>query len=139
MMPAMSMAPGWYPDPFYGAYLRWWDGSGWTSTTRLAERVAPPPAQPPRPAETPPPPSYQPPWAGWTPYPLGPPPAPFALAPWGSRLAARLVDWMLIVAVMTPVYVLVLWPSVHHLISALRLDGSSYDSQLILQFQQQVV
>ena len=80
----MSMAAGWYPDPFSSAaYLRWWDGTAWSSQTRLAQN---PPAQTPPPALAPQAPPYQVPYG--TPYP-GPyaarPTAPFPLATWGLR------------------------------------------------------
>ena len=26
----MAKGPGWYPDPWGGQGLRWWDGSGWS-------------------------------------------------------------------------------------------------------------
>ena len=48
---AMSMAPGWYPDPFSAGYLRYWDGRAWSSATQVAERTdAPPVPVPPQPA-----------------------------------------------------------------------------------------
>ena len=39
----MSMAPGWYPDPFSVGYVRWWDGKAWSSQTQVAPRADEPP------------------------------------------------------------------------------------------------
>lgn len=36
----MSYAPGWYPDGAAPRAERWFDGVGWTASTRTAERVA---------------------------------------------------------------------------------------------------
>jgi hypothetical protein len=30
----MTVAPGWFPDPGTGTYLRWWDGNQWTPYTQ---------------------------------------------------------------------------------------------------------
>ncbi|MEU5880221.1 DUF2510 domain-containing protein [Spirillospora sp. NPDC047279] len=54
--------PGWYPDPYGGGSLRWWDGRRWTQnlnpqpaspSRQPLERQAPPPAPSPAPASTP--------------------------------------------------------------------------------------
>lgn len=29
----MGASPGWYPDPYLGPRLRWWDGTRWTAVT----------------------------------------------------------------------------------------------------------
>ena len=33
--------PGWYPDNFNPAFVRWWDGIGWTEHTQPAQPAAP--------------------------------------------------------------------------------------------------
>ncbi|MDP9117982.1 MAG: DUF4328 domain-containing protein [Actinomycetota bacterium] len=38
------MQPGWYPDPFTDATLRWWDGNGWTASTHVPGAQWVPPA-----------------------------------------------------------------------------------------------
>jgi hypothetical protein len=46
--------PGWYPDNYNPALLRWWDGAGWTQHTQPAQPVTPTyPAQGTVPAFTP--------------------------------------------------------------------------------------
>lgn len=78
-------APNWYPDPTGQSGLRYWDGTAWTGY-RL------------------PPPQY-PPYVAWRPLPwkgaqLGRPPSgPGALADPGRRLAARAIDWLLLLPV----------------------------------------
>ncbi len=32
--PPVQMPAGWYPDPFDGVGLRWWNGLGWTTITQ---------------------------------------------------------------------------------------------------------
>jgi hypothetical protein len=34
-------APGWYPDNYDPAFVRWWDGVGWTEHTQPAQHLAP--------------------------------------------------------------------------------------------------
>jgi uncharacterized RDD family membrane protein YckC len=162
----MSMAPGWYPDPFSAGYLRWWDGTAWGSATQVAQRADTPPApQPPGPApaapgygtgqaygapdpaqgpyqSTPqqgaPPPA--PPWADYRPYPPQAPAPDYPLASWGSRLAARLIDWVLVGVVIVPIYIVVLWPAISDFMSRLPTDSSQpVDPQVLLDFQQRVV
>ena len=65
------MPPGWYPDPFASGWLRWWDGTAWTSQQAPAH-AAPPalhPAPPPRYGEWAPTPSgdlaTEQKWTGW--------------------------------------------------------------------------
>jgi uncharacterized RDD family membrane protein YckC len=86
-----SPPAGWYPDPSGDAGReRWWDGGSWTSRDRLAATpaFAPPVAPAPRPSTTP----------------NGAPGAGFAAdslpkATWLSRLAATVVDTMLVIVV----------------------------------------
>jgi uncharacterized RDD family membrane protein YckC len=85
----------WYPDPAGGGGLRYWDGSTWTGHV------------------VPPAPAYYPPYGTWGPPPwkgaqLGrPATGPGALANPGRRLAARALDWLL----MLPVFAILLTAS----------------------------
>jgi uncharacterized RDD family membrane protein YckC len=137
----MSMAPGWYPDPFSGAYLRWWDGSGWTPATRVTEAAggAPTPSTGPYPPAAPPAPAAQPPWSGYQPYPQRPPGPTFPLAEYGNRVAGRLLDWLIVGVVLVPLYLVVLWPALRDLLNQLPTDGSSPDPQVILRFETRVI
>ena len=36
-----TAAPGWYPDSYNPAFVRWWDGVGWTEHTQPAQPMAP--------------------------------------------------------------------------------------------------
>ncbi|MCW2931144.1 MAG: ATPase [Actinomycetia bacterium] len=36
-----TAAPGWYPDSYNPAFVRWWDGIGWTEHTQPAQPMAP--------------------------------------------------------------------------------------------------
>jgi len=158
----MSMAPGWYPDPFSAGYLRWWDGKAWGSATQVAQRAdAEPASQPPGPSAayppapgpgtgqgfgaadpTPPGPPVppDPPWAGYRPYPAQAPAPDYPLASWGSRFAARVIDWVLVAVVVVPVYIAVLWPAISDFMSRLPTDPSQpIDPQVLVDFQQRVV
>jgi uncharacterized RDD family membrane protein YckC len=176
----MSMAPGWYPDPFSVGYVRYWDGQAWSSQTQVAPRTdeaplpsvpqaAPPgapataPPAPSAPATSapptyapptygvPPPPPYgsnpygappppqAPPWAGYQPYPPQAPAATVPLASWGSRFAARLIDWIIVGIVLIPVYILVLYPDIQDFINQVPTDGSAIDTQVIANFQTAIV
>ncbi len=153
----MSMAPGWYPDPFSAGYLRWWDGKAWSSATQVAQRTdaepvpvqpsaySPPPYGAPPPYQ--PPPTYQsapqqpaPPWAGYQPY---PPPAAgptFPLSTWGSRFAGRLIDYLILAVVLVPLYLVVLWPALTDFVDRLPTDPSQpLDPQVLAQFETRVV
>ena len=88
----MSMAPGWYPDPFSVGYVRWWDGKAWSSQTQVAPRTDETPqaaaaaaatAEVPATAPSPYPPSSYPPPA----YPSAPPygqQQPYGQQPYGT-------------------------------------------------------
>jgi len=143
---AVSMAPGWYPDPFSAGYQRWWDGKGWTPRTRVPDLPADPaaPADPMAPADTAvDPAAAQPPWSRWQPY-AGGRPAPalvatFPLAGWGSRVAARLLDWAVVGVVLLPFYVAALWPAFRDLLDHLPTDGGSLDPAVVSRFQSRVI
>jgi len=100
-------------------------------------QYGPPPPSPygPPPYGAPPP---APPWAGYQPYP--PPQAgpTFALATWGQRFWARLIDWIIILAVMAPLYVAVLWPDFRDFFDSLPTDGSAPDMQRVMDFEYSV-
>ena len=161
----MSMAPGWYPDPFSSGYVRWWDGKAWSSATQVAQRAdappesaagpAAPPGQPAAPAPqygapysapqppTPygaPPQPQQPPWSGYQPYPPGPPRPTFPLASWGTRFAARLIDWAVLALVLVPLYIVILWPAITEFVDRLPRDPSvAIDPDVVATFQTRVI
>lgn len=119
----MSVQPGWYLDPAAPETRRYWDGEGWVGAPIPADATppeGPPPPAPPEPvtaSQSPPdqsvpgfaahPPGYHPgppsghpqgPPPGWPHpgYPVRPPeprPHGLALAGFGSRLVARLIDF----------------------------------------------
>lgn len=149
----MTMAPGWYPDPFSSAaYLRWWDGTAWSSQTRVAQS---PPTTPAAPAAGVPPPQtpnapvgygaprpapYQGPYGAPGPAPYAPrAAAPFPLAAWGLRLVAWLIDGFIIGLVMAPLYAVTLWPAFADLIHAIPVDGSQVPQAAMLAFQERVL
>lgn len=153
------MPAGWYPDPFSSAaYLRWWDGTRWTARTQLpsehqqpvpgvpAASGTPPvygaPNPPPYPSE-----QYGRPYASGPPapgrYPQGPYAqgqyATFALASWGLRFVAFLIDVVIISVILTPLYVALLWPAFSNLFAAIPADGSTLPPSAMLAFQEQVL
>ncbi|MGE0819617.1 MAG: RDD family protein [Candidatus Nanopelagicales bacterium] len=150
----MAMTPGWYPDPFSSAgYVRWWDGAKWGASVLLPEGTPPPaPGQPvalPPPGQAPaasaasaappaqvPPPGY--PSQGWAP-PTAPPysapvagrygapagqAAPYEIASYGSRAAARIVDWIIEGVVIVPVSLWLLWPALTRFFEGIPADGT---------------
>lgn len=142
------MARGWYSDPFSSAYLRWWDGERWTSSTVVAGQ-GPPPAPPGAPAPSVPPPSsapapyvppsaQQPPWAPYSAPPWPPQVATFPLATWGSRFAARLVDWLILAVVLLPVGIALLWSPFRDFVHTLPTHGQVPSQQVITDFYAQI-
>lgn len=116
----MSMAPGWYPDPFSNAgYLRWWDGTRWGTPTRLPDA----PSEPAAPAYPPP----------------GAPVAAYAVASWGVRLAGFLLDLLIMSVVLVPAYALALWPAFADLVAAVPTDGSVVPASAVTDFQARVL
>jgi uncharacterized RDD family membrane protein YckC len=158
----MSMAPGWYPDPFSSGYLRWWDGQRWTPQTVLSQphsQTDPSPTAPGAPAAPsapwPPPaspgyptyPSY-PPAPGFPPaggYPGygapagGPLVAPFPLASWGSRVGARLIDTLIIGVVVLPIALAMLWPPLRDFVHSLPSNGQAPSAQALTDFDRQMI
>jgi uncharacterized RDD family membrane protein YckC len=159
----MTMARGWYSDPFSSAYLRWWDGERWTASTVVAGQGPPPappgsPAPPPAaptvtptaPTAAPPPygqpPAYgqpspyaqQPPWGPYSAPPWPPQVATFPLASWGSRFAARLIDWLILAVVLLPVGIALLWSPFRDFINSLPTDGRGPSQQVITDFYAQI-
>lgn len=139
----MSMAPGWYPDPYSPeGYLRWWDGQRWTAhsvtPTELAERARQAAAPAPAPYGAPPaqsPPSQYPPRHGA----YGVPAAPYALAGWGRRFGAFVLDQLLLAVITVPLIVVVLWPILVDFFDALPTDGSLPPESVIIDFQQRII
>ena len=115
----MSMQPGWYPDPFSsGGYVRWWDGEKWGPSTVAG---AEPPAHPGGPAPMPPPPPAAP------AYPGGPDGTAVddagqtvALASWGSRAIARIIDSFIEGLLAMPFLAILLRGPITELIDAVR-------------------
>lgn len=126
----MSMAAGWYPDPFSSAgYLRWWDGTRWTSQTTLPVDPQAPAAQP------------QPVAAPYPQHGYGAPAqvATFRVASWGARLAAYLIDALLMSVVLVPVYVVMLWPALRDFIDSIPTDGSRVPVATMTTFEARVL
>ena len=124
----MAMEPGWYPDPFSsGGYLRWWDGQRWGASTSVSTLPEGPgaPASPPPP---PPMPAY-----------AAPAVAPFALAPWGSRAIARIIDSLLEGVLSLPFVMWLVWPAMQRLLAAVPSDGSSPSDAAVSAFQSDVL
>ena len=156
------MARGWYSDPFSSAYLRWWDGERWTSSTVVAGQGPPPPPPgsplPPPVAPTvaptapiapptygqppaygqPPPPTQQPPWAPYSAPPWPAQVATFPLASWGNRFAARLIDWLILAVVLLPVGLALLWGPFSDFVDTLPAGGSMPSQQVIADFYTQI-
>jgi uncharacterized RDD family membrane protein YckC len=94
----MSLAPGWYPDPFSaGDYVRWWDGQRWGASAPAGSETT---VAAPRPSD---------PWSAG---------APYVLAPWTQRAMARLLDWMIVTLLTLPVALVLVWPAVSEFVSA---------------------
>ena len=156
----MTMAQGWYPDPFSSAYLRWWDGQKWTSSTTVAGQPSPAPNLPPATYQPPPAPYEQtptpttapyqppteypypapnpPPWEAYATQPAPPLVAPFPLATWGSRFGARLIDWLILSAVLLPAGFALMWQPFKHFVDSLPPDGRSPSQHVITDFYGQV-
>jgi uncharacterized RDD family membrane protein YckC len=144
----MSMQPGWYPDPFSsGGYVRWWDGQRWGQSTAVAEGAAtttdpgsPVPLPPPMTAPLQPAPgAYQP--GGYQPgasaAPLDTTGAPVALSNWGSRAAAKIIDWLIESVIAAPFVALLLRDSFMRFfdaIQALPADATQVPPSIITQF-----
>src|SRR5664279_5730575 len=149
----MSMAPGWYPDPFSNGYVRWWDGERWTPQTALAQQQPEPGAvaQPGfgQPGSTQPgygqpgygQPGYPPapPWGSYAGPVAGPPVATFPLASYGSRVGARLVDTLVLGVVLLPFAIAVLWTPLHDFINSLPKDGTAPSTQAVADFETRIV
>jgi uncharacterized RDD family membrane protein YckC len=80
-----------------------------------------------------------PPWAGYQAYPPPPPGPTFPLASWGSRFAARLIDWTIIAVVMAPLYVAVLWPDFRDFFDQMPTDGSAPSFQVVADFETSIL
>jgi uncharacterized RDD family membrane protein YckC len=101
----MSLAPGWYPDPFSGGgYVRWWDGQRWGSSALEGSEptVAPPRSRPTDP------------WSAG---------APYELATWTQRALARMLDWLVVTAITLPFALVLAWPAVRDFVAAVPADG----------------
>lgn len=128
--PTTSAAPGWYPDAQVPHQMRWWDGTAWTADTY--ERVEPLESLAPRPAQQ----------AATTTTQRPARPVTedgVALASWGRRAVARLID----IAIITPIGLALAYPWVQPLVQRLvdeaqRSSGSAstnpfavYDAQTL--------
>ncbi len=100
----MSMAPGWYPDPFSGGgYVRWWDGERWGASAPAGSE---PTAAPPRSRD---------PWSQ---------DAPYVLATWTQRALARMLDWLVVTVLTLPVALVLVWPAVSDFLALAPGDGA---------------
>src|SRR5665213_679004 len=136
----MTMAPGWYPDPFSNGYLRWWDGERWTPQTSVPGAtpavVAPPAGAPPFGA---PPAVGGQPWGAYA-GPMAPPlVASFPLASWWSRVGARFVDWLILSVVLIPVAFALLWQPFRDFVNSFPADGRAPSQQAITDFYGQIL
>ncbi len=136
----MTMAPGWYPDPFSNGYLRWWDGERWTPQTSVPGAtpavVAPPASAPPFGA---PPAVGGQPWGAYA-GPMSPPlVASFPLASWWSRVGARFVDWLILSVVLVPVAFALLWQPFRDFVNSFPADGRAPSQQAITDFYGQIL
>lgn len=132
----MSMEPGWYPDPFSsGGYVRWWDGQRWGASTSVGatELVG---GQPGAPVPLPPP---MPPLSGRGPSADGREQAPFALATWGSRAVARIIDALIEGAITTPFVLWLIWPAMQRYLDAAPADGSAPSDAVMTAFRTDVL
>ncbi len=137
----MSMQPGWYPDPFSsGGYVRWWDGERWGQSTAVqTPESAPvagaaPGAMPPAPAPAAGPYGvYGAPGAGSSPD--GKPVATFALATWGQRALARILDSLIESVLMMPFVLWLLWPSFQTLMDSMPADAVTPPAAALEAFQ----
>ena len=138
----MSMQPGWYPDPFSsGGYVRWWDGQRWGQSTAVADGTtatdpgAPVPLPPPMTAPLPPAPgAYQ---AGAESLPLDSTGTPVALSSWGSRAAAKIMDWLIESVIAAPFVALMLRDSFMRFFDAIQAlpdDATQVPPSVVTQF-----
>lgn len=123
----MSMQPGWYPDPFSsGGYVRWWDGQRWGQSTAVAAGTttdpgAPVPLPPPMAAPLPPAPPYAAGYPGSYPgaAPLDATGTPVVLSSWGSRAAAKIIDWLIESVVAAPFIAVLLRDPISRFVDAI--------------------
>lgn len=141
----------WWDGERWGASVLLPEG---TPPTVPGQPVAlPPPGSAPQPTTTPPsyvPPAgtsadFPPPPQGWAPPP--PPPygprypggygaplagavAPYELATYGSRVAARIIDSLIEGTLLLPAYILLLWPALERLLTSIPEDGTLPDTVL---------
>jgi uncharacterized RDD family membrane protein YckC len=139
----MSMQPGWYPDPFSsGGYVRWWDGERWGQSTAVqTPESAPvvgaaPGAMPPPPPAPGPYGSYGAPASGGAP---GAPVATFALASWGQRAVARILDSLIESVLMLPFVLWLVWPAFQTFLDSIPADAAAPSAAALEAFQRSLV